>query len=158
MTHKFLKLGLAGITLASAVTYLAVKGLQGGLQYDVGVDQYMAQADLHGKRARIAGTVSEENLKTEKDGLGAEFYVLGQSQKLRVAYKGTIPDQFKAGCALVVEGKQDSTGVFQADKMLTKCASKYEERVNEATMPSTKPSSTATEKGGNGASGTGVKR
>ena len=97
MTHKALKLGIAGVTLAGAVTYLAVRGLQSGLQYDVGVDQYLAQAELHGKRARIAGTVAEEDFRMKMGNRGADFYILGQSKKLRVSYEGTVPDQFKVG-------------------------------------------------------------
>ena len=118
----------------------------------------MAQVELQGKRARIAGTVAEEDFRMKKGNRGADFYILGQSKKLRVSYEGTVPDQFKVGCALVVEGKGDGTGVFQADKMLTKCASKYEERVVGTTMPSSQPTSTGVGKGATGGSETGVKR
>ena len=34
---------------------------------------------------------------------------------------------FQAGAEVIVEGQQDAAGVFQADTLLTKCASKYEE-------------------------------
>jgi cytochrome c-type biogenesis protein CcmE len=33
---------------------------------------------------------------------------------------------FKAGCDVVAEGNLDRAGVFQSDKLMTKCASKYE--------------------------------
>jgi len=38
-----------------------------------------------------------------------------------------VPDMFKSGAEIVVEGKQDAAGVFQADVLMTKCASKYED-------------------------------
>ena len=41
-------------------------------------------------------------------------------------YPGVVPDLFKAGCDVVIEGKLDSAGVFQSDSMMTKCSSKYQ--------------------------------
>ena len=35
---------------------------------------------------------------------------------------------FKAGSEVVVEGQADAAGTFQADLMMTKCASKYEDK------------------------------
>jgi cytochrome c-type biogenesis protein CcmE len=43
-----------------------------------------------------------------------------------VSYRGTVPDLFKAGADVVVEGKLNAAGTFEADVLLTKCASKYD--------------------------------
>ena len=45
---------------------------------------------------------------------------------MAVRYHGTIPDLFKAGADVVVEGKMNAAGTFEADVLLTKCASKYD--------------------------------
>ena len=37
-----------------------------------------------------------------------------------------VPDTFQADREVVVEGTLDESGVFRADTLLTKCASKYE--------------------------------
>jgi len=58
--------------------------------------------------------------------LTAIFTVTGKTGRIPVAYHGVIPDMFKAGVEVVVEGKMDDTGVFQANVLMTKCASKYE--------------------------------
>ena len=41
-----------------------------------------------------------------------------------VVYRGTIPDQFQRGRDVHVEGRLQG-GVFVADKLITKCPSKY---------------------------------
>ena len=125
MTHGKIKLGIAGVILAGAVTYLAVSGMQKGWVYTVGVEQYLALPE-HGKRIRICGTVAPHELEINKAQLAANFYIKGTDKELRVAYKGVVPDLFKEGAEIIVEGKEDAAGVFQADVLMTKCASKYE--------------------------------
>ena len=48
------------------------------------------------------------------------------SQTIPVVYHGSIPDAFKVGRQIVVDGKSAS-GVFDAktDSLVTKCPSKY---------------------------------
>jgi cytochrome c-type biogenesis protein CcmE len=73
--------------------------------------------------------VAADGLASNKASLNATFQLTGPSQaakSLRVNYRGPIPDLFAAGRDVVVEGKRDAAGVFQADVLMTKCASKYE--------------------------------
>jgi cytochrome c-type biogenesis protein CcmE len=125
MTQPKLKLGIAGVILVGAVTYLAIAGMQKGWVYTVGVEQYLALA-RHDQRIRICGTVAPEELAINKAQLAANFFIKGTDKQLRVAYKGVVPDLFKEGAEVVIEGKQDAAGVFQADVLMTKCSSKYE--------------------------------
>ena len=53
-------------------------------------------------------------------------HLLGETKRVPVAFKGVVPDLFKAGSEVVVEGRLDQGGVFRADSVMTKCASKYE--------------------------------
>jgi cytochrome c-type biogenesis protein CcmE len=126
MTHIRMKLSIAGIVLISAVGYLTLAGVQRGWVYTVGVDQFLANAEQQKLRVRLCGTVSEEKLDIHKAELSASFLVKGQSRAIPVIYKGVIPDMFKAGCEVVIEGQLDKTGTFQADMLMTKCASKYD--------------------------------
>jgi cytochrome c-type biogenesis protein CcmE len=143
MTHLKVKLSIAGLILAAAVGYLAYAGMQKGWVYTLSVEQYLASPDKHQQRVRLCGTVAPEALEIRKAQLTASFFVKGQQKQIPVLYKGVVPDMFQAGAEVVVEGKQDATGVFQADTLLTKCASKYEERPKD--HPQVGP---ATAKGG----------
>lgn len=126
MTHLKLKLSLGGLIFAAAIGYLAIAGTQKGWVYTLGVDQYLQSPDQQTQRVRLCGTVAPDNLQIRKADLIANFSLQGATARIPVAYKGVIPDLFKPGCEVVVEGKRDSAGVFQADTLMTKCASKYD--------------------------------
>ena len=45
---------------------------------------------------------------------------------LDVDYRGVVPDSFKPGGEVIVEGKYNKDGKFLATAIMPKCASKYE--------------------------------
>lgn len=139
MTHLKLKLGFAGLILAGAVAYLGYTGIIKGSVFTLDVDQYVAKTQAHNQRIRLCGTVAAEGLEVHKAQRTARFFLKGQEKQIPVAYQGDVPDLFKAGSEIVIEGQQDEAGVFQADLLLTKCASKYEEMAKEkpASSPAT---------------------
>src|SRR4051812_30275425 len=126
MTNLKLKLLVGGIVLASAISYLAYAGMQKGWVYTLGVDQYLTQTAQHGTRVRLCGKVADQGIDLQKAQLRATFFIKGEQQQVYVSYKGVIPDMFKAGAEVIVEGKETTAGIFEADTLMTKCASKYE--------------------------------
>src|SRR6185369_11696001 len=113
MTHMGLKLSVAGVLLISAISYLAFAGVQRGWVYTMGVDQYVASTNEQKLRVRLCGTVSTEQLDVHKAQLTARFVLKGEHASVPVAYKGVIPDMFKPGSEVVVEGQLDKAGLFQ---------------------------------------------
>jgi cytochrome c-type biogenesis protein CcmE len=142
MTHVRLKLSIAAVVLAGAVGYLAFAGVQKGWVYTLGVDQYLASPQQQSLRVRLCGRVGDEDFQVSKSGLTAKFLLKGEQQSIPVIYHGVIPDMFKAGAEVVVEGKRDpgGAGTFQSDLLMTKCASKYEEGQSPEGMPKIHPS------------------
>lgn len=122
-----LKLLIGGLALAACVGYLAVAGIRSGWVYFVDVEAFVANADRHGQRTRVHGDVGTDKFEVRRADLVATFQLVGKSGgSLPVAYHGPIPDMFDAGRQVVIEGALDDAGVFQADVLMTKCASKYE--------------------------------
>ena len=132
-----IKLAVAGVILAAAFSYLAAAGMQKGWVYFVSVEQYLADPQYANQRVRLHGKVMADGLDASKASLVAHFSMSGGgSAALPVVYRGAIPDLFAAGRDVVVEGKRDAaTGVFQADVLMTKCASKYEPGSPHANKP-----------------------
>lgn len=127
MTHLRLKLSVAGAVLACAVAYLGFAGVQTGWVYTLPVDQFVTNVGQQKLRVRLCGTVAE-GAEVHKAQLWAKFTLKGEQREVVVNYKGMIPDMFRTGSDVVVEGKSDEAGIFQADVLMTKCASKYEEQ------------------------------
>jgi cytochrome c-type biogenesis protein CcmE len=126
MTSLGKKLSIAGVVLLGAVGYLAYAGAQQGWVYYVPVDKFVTDAAQQKHRVRLMGTVGGQDLLIEAAQLRARFVLEANGQRVAVSYRGAIPDQFKAGADVVVEGKLDAAGTFMADVLLTKCASKYD--------------------------------
>jgi cytochrome c-type biogenesis protein CcmE len=122
-----LKLIFAGVVLTAAFSYLAFAGMQKGWVYFVSVDQFIADPQFHNQRVRLHGKVAADEFDASKSLLTAKFNLTGKGGKsLPVVYRGVIPDMFEVGRDVVVEGRRDAAGLFQADVLMTKCASKYE--------------------------------
>lgn len=143
MTHVRMKLIAAGVAIAIAVTFLAVAGIREGWVYYLSVDEFVAGDAYQDQRVRLHGTVAAEDLEVSSAMLMAGFDLLGEQQRLRVQYEGIIPDMFQADREVVVEGRLDETGVFRADTLLTKCASKYESGDGQAPHPEPRAAGTS---------------
>ena len=120
------KLLVGAVVLIGAFAYLAFAGMQSGWVYFVGVEQYVNDSQFHSQRIRLHGKVAAEDFDTSKSLMTVKFNLAGGEAKLAVVYRGVIPDLFEAGRDVVIEGRRDPAGVFQADVLMTKCASKYE--------------------------------
>ena len=122
-----LKLVIAGVILIGAFSYLAFAGMQNGWVYFVSVEQFTQDAQFHNQRVRVHGKVAADGFDASKSLLTARFSLTGKGgESVPVVYRGVVPDLFEAGRDVVVEGRRDAAGVFQADVLMTKCASKYE--------------------------------
>ncbi len=119
------KLLIAGVVISVAVTLLAVAGVREGWVYYLPVDQFVSQETHRDQRVRLHGTVGQKDYEVRSTMLSAKFDLQGETRSIRVNYTGVIPDLFEPGREVVVEGRLDDAGVFEADTLMTKCASKY---------------------------------
>ena len=118
---------IAGTVVVAAVGYLAFAGMRdGSVQYHMKVDEFVASPQHKAERVRLAGTVAEDGVTLGAGRLGASFVLKGEARQVPVTYAGVLPDLFKPGGEVVVEGRLDGGGTFKADLLMTKCASKYD--------------------------------
>lgn len=83
-------------------------------------------ASIVGQHIRVSGVVSPGSVDFDAGNVTLSFTIADDEASLPVVYRGVAPDAFKPETQVVVEGKLDSSGVFQATKLMTKCPSKYE--------------------------------
>ena len=116
---------IGGTVLIAAVAYLGYSGVRAGGSYYAGVDAFMADANSQAGHVRLHGKVGQEDLVIDPSGTAASFRIEGEKHSVPVKYTGVLPDLFQASREVVVYGQLDEKGVFQAEQVLTKCASKY---------------------------------
>lgn len=126
MTSIRTKVIIALLVIGGAVVYLVQAGVRSGWVYSMDAGAFIEQAEFHSRRVRLTGSVGLENVDCNPGLLYAKFDLVSNDKSLRVEYRGTVPDMFKPGHEVVVEGALDENGVFQSDMLLTKCASKYD--------------------------------
>jgi len=121
-----IKLAVGACVLLGAMTYLAFAGARQAHVYHLTVDQFLSDSEYRAQRVRLCGTVEGKHFSSSPALLAASFVLKGASVELPVQYHGMIPGMFQAGRDVVIEGQLNAQGVFVADVMMTKCASKYE--------------------------------
>lgn len=118
----------AGLSvIVVCLVYLVVAGFKNTSVYYFTVSELHArEASLGGKRVKVAGKVVEGSIQQDKATMEVRFQATEGGQAIRVVYRGIVPDTFKDGAEVVVEGKRGGDGVFRAETLLAKCPSKYE--------------------------------
>ena len=112
---------LPALVVAGCVGYL-IYASGGSAEYYLTVTElrsYTGSGDV-----RVAGVVQDDIQKGE-GGLHVTFTEKDGSASMPVEYSGTLPDIFKPGITVVVEGKLGSDGVFHARTLLAKCPSRF---------------------------------
>lgn len=74
------------------------------------------------------GLLKQDSVKWDADKIELQFeiYEDGKDAVLPVRYMGVKPDNFSEDVIVIVEGFFQKDGVFEAEKVQTKCPSKYE--------------------------------
>lgn len=125
---------IGGLIIVAALTWLGFVGFQESKAYYITVDEFRSmKGELEGKTLKLAGDVVEGSIDRTKPQM--EFVIASLETRIRVRYtgKGIIPDTFKDGSKALVEGTVAPDGVFNANHIEAKCASKYEAAYEERT-------------------------
>jgi cytochrome c-type biogenesis protein CcmE len=124
------KLMFAGTVVVATIGYMAYVGASGSWQYYMTADECLANAaQAAGHRVRVSGTIAADSLRIAADHRQASFLLCGSEGRLSVICSGPLPDDLAASREVVVEGRLETEPcLLHGDKILTRCASKYESR------------------------------
>ena len=126
--QKNLYLSALALFLAS-VGYLMYSGFTENSVYFLNVSEALAAPQEKLTAVRLFGTVAERDLAVLDGMLGVRFRLEDKDNKAQtivVQYRGVVPDTFKPGAEVIVEGAMERGGAFNAKTLMTKCPSKYQ--------------------------------
>lgn len=110
--------------------YLLYSGLGENTSYFLNVSEALAMKPSELSKARLFGTVADEDVRRPEDAMGVNFLLVDKDQAgktIRVDFRGAVPDTFKPGVEVIVEGRLNpASGEFAASTLMTKCPSKYQ--------------------------------
>jgi cytochrome c-type biogenesis protein CcmE len=121
-----LKFFVGGAIIVVVLSWLIFSNIQGASAPYLTVEQLLAQEPSE-RLVRVSGLVVGDTIDWDAQHLVLRFQVADEGGSIPVIYEGVRPDMFRDGAQVVVEGKQSSSGVFEAKTLLLKCPSKYVE-------------------------------
>ena len=125
--HRFpLSFILAGIAILGAVLYLVFANTQANAVYYMTVPELKHCTTCTVQAVRVAGVVEAGSVARDDARQMLNFTITDGKQLLPVTYTGVVPDIFRPGIQVVVEGHYTGQGPFQAQTLLAKCPSKFQ--------------------------------
>ena len=153
------RLAIGILLVGAALSYLVYAGTRDNLVYYYEVGEVQAAAASTDGRIRVSGDVVEGSIAKDEEARVIRFAIRGTNadgeegdaaggpasgspaESIPVVYAGTVPDIFREGIQVVVEGKIGSDGTFEAETLLAKCPSKYQEAGQLSAEPAPAPRS-----------------
>lgn len=126
--HKF-KFVVGGFVAVASILVLIVNGLLSAGNYYITLEEAVTQGDrLVGRGLRINAVVDKESVRYDTQNIVLTFDLVDDAgHRLPVVYHDVMPDLFMKSESVIVEGRLNEQGVFEASLILVKCPSKYQE-------------------------------
>jgi cytochrome c-type biogenesis protein CcmE len=122
MSRKRLRLYLviASLAVLGVAAFLVLRALDSELVFFLSPSDIAKTPPSAGQQIRVGGLVEEGSVdKSGGDGK-IVFSVTDLAQSVRVNYRGILPDLFREGQGVVVQGAFDPGGQFVAAEVLAK--------------------------------------
>lgn len=129
MSRRRIKYIAGLVIIGLAFLYLTWTSLRASFQFALTPAELKSrQLEFTDRSVKVAGMVEVDSLVVK----GQDYrFKIGddKGEIVAVHFKGIAPNTFREGAEVVVGGRFDpSAGIFEATQILTKCASKYEEK------------------------------
>jgi cytochrome c-type biogenesis protein CcmE len=126
-TKTIVKTIIGVVLIGGGMTYFIFHAMQSSWSYYYTVDDFSDEDSpaVKNQSLRIFGRVKQGSIVRDLQKVSLNFTLTGSKAELPVQYKGSAPDNFAEDREVVVEGRLDTSGTFQADMLMTKCESKY---------------------------------
>lgn len=146
-----IKFGVLTLVIVAALGWLAMDGINEAATYYVTIAELEDMQEAAAKRIRVGGDVVPNSIVRSGDNVA---FTIEQAEEgvaartLSVVYTGQdpLPDTFRDRAQALCDGKMRPDGVFEAQKIQAKCASKYEVNPGEGQSPTyeTAPAASST--------------
>jgi cytochrome c-type biogenesis protein CcmE len=127
-----IKFIVGGVIIVALIAYLIISSINSAGAYYREVGEVLAQQTaLTGKNLRVSGNIVTPSIKYDAAKLDLNFQISDPkdaSKLLAIHFHGVQPDQIgREGSSAIVEGTLKPNGVVEANNLLLKCPSRYEE-------------------------------
>lgn len=121
--RRLIMIAIIGSVLAVA-TGLTLFALSGQIALYRTPTEIRTTGVAPGQRLRVGGLVETGSVVRGSDAR-VDFSITDTANSLAVTYRGLLPDLFREGQGVVVEGRLGGDGTFEADTVLAKHDERY---------------------------------
>lgn len=130
--NKQIKFIVGGAVVLGLILYLIVSAISSSGAYYREVSEVLdQQAALVGKNLRVSGNIVTESIRYDAATLDLSFRIADPNdagKQIAVHFHGVKPDQMdREGSSAIIEGVMGDQGVVEANNLLLKCPSRYDE-------------------------------
>jgi len=118
------------VIIVGALVVLITTGFNDSAVYYMTVSELKAQPQSNQRGLRVSGIVDTSSIDWDAENIELSFNLVEKADTLHLFYSGLLPDQLREAQQVVAEGRLRQDGVFEANKLLLKCPSKYEAKSN----------------------------
>ena len=115
---------LLGLLMLAGATTLVLTAFRSNLVFFFSPTDLLASPQPPGHAFRLGGLVEQGSVDTA-GGDTVRFRITDKKNTLLVVYRGVLPDLFREGQGVVVEGSLAADGSFTASSVLAKHDEKY---------------------------------
>ena len=116
---------IAGVAGLSVVTLLILNAFKSNLVFFYTPTEVVQGKAPHSGTFRVGGMVVTHSVKHADKGLKVSFVVTDLVNNVPVTYEGILPDLFREGQGVVVQGNMNKDHTFKAQTVLAKHDEKY---------------------------------
>ncbi len=116
---------LTSLTVLALAVGLVLSALEDSISLYLDPTDLIERNIPQGQHVRLGGLVAEDSFTKADDGLTYHFDITDGANTVTVVYKGALPDLFREGQGVVVEGAQGDAGIFIASEVLAKHDENY---------------------------------
>jgi cytochrome c-type biogenesis protein CcmE len=131
----YARFGALAAAIIGTLVWLAWGGINETKTYYKTISELSQMGDKAlQKRLKVGGNVVSN---IERNGNEVTFLLAQDARQLKIVYSGIepIPDTLRNGAQAVADGRLGPDGVFHANKLQAKCASKYEAKPGQQRAP-----------------------
>lgn len=122
---KRLYLVLTSMTILALAVGLVLSALEDSISLFLDPTELKERNIAEGQRVRLGGLVAEDSFHKDANGLTYYFDITDGAETITVTYTGSLPDLFREGQGVVVEGEVSNSGPFKATEVLAKHDENY---------------------------------
>jgi cytochrome c-type biogenesis protein CcmE len=144
-----------GLLILTAVIYLIISSTKANAEYFMTVNELLAKGEIaNGQNVRISGAVAGETIQFDPTTSELSFEIANvpgdnstiaaegglakvlhdavndpSRTRIKIIYNGPKPDLLRDEAQAIITGHLNEDGTFQADELLLKCPTKYQEAI-----------------------------